>query len=179
VRKCFEPLAELPLQFDLFPQARHMQADHLQRREAAPVQAVADFLQREAKLAQRQHLLQAGDIGACVEAVSRLGVQRRLQQANLVVMVQRADRKTRPPGQLTHLQGLKLNGDSPGRRPWQQGLRRHGTASRYVRVKGKVARKVDSRREVSCREKRIRSRAKGDKRTEVLGRGDSRCGHGQ
>src|SRR5262249_55035669 len=82
-------------------------------------------------------------------------VQRRLQQANLVVMVERTDRKTCPPGQLTHLQGLKLHGDSPGRRPLQQGLRRHGTASRYVRVKGKFAKKVDSRREVSCREKPV------------------------
>ena len=118
-----------------------MKADHLQRREVEPVQAALDLLQGEAQLPQREHLLQAGDIGSRVEAVSRLGVQRRLQQANLVVMVERTDRKTRPPGQLTHLQGLKLHGDSPGRRPWQQGLRRHGTASRYVRVKGKVAKK--------------------------------------
>ena len=53
--------------------------------------------------------LKAGDIGACVEAVSRLGVQRRLQQADLVVVVQRADRQTRPPGQLTDLQAVEAH----------------------------------------------------------------------
>src|SRR5262249_43291369 len=63
------------------------------------------------------HLLQAGDISGRVEAVSRVGVQRRLQQANLVVMVECAHRKPGSLGQFTHLQGLKLHGDSPGRRP--------------------------------------------------------------
>ncbi len=93
-----------------------MKADHLQRREVGPVQAGADLFQREAELPQREHLLQASDISGRVEAVSRVGVQRRLQQANLVVMVECAHRKPGSLGQFTHLQGLKLHGDSPGRR---------------------------------------------------------------
>src|SRR5215475_12246915 len=108
-----------------------MKADHLQRSEAGPVEAVADFLQREAKLAQRQHLLQASNIDGGVEPVSRLGVQRRLQQANLVVMVKRTDRKTRALGQLTHLQGLKFHSDSSAGVPCNWGydsmLRPHVT----------------------------------------------------
>src|SRR5262245_11837473 len=112
-----------------------MKADHLQRREVGPVQAIADLLQGEAELSQRKHLLQAGDIGGRVETVSRLGVQRRLQQANLVVMVEGAYRQPRSLGQFTHLQCFKLHGDSPGQRPRKKWLRRNGTASRYVRVK--------------------------------------------
>src|SRR5262249_5212613 len=62
---------------------------------------------------QRRHCVKWGGIGGSVGPISRLGVQRRLQQANLVVVVERTDRKTRPPGQLSHLQGLKLHGDPP------------------------------------------------------------------
>src|SRR5262249_38679942 len=97
---------------DLFPQARDVKADHLQWREAGPVQAVADLLQGEAELPQREYLLQAGDVGACVEAVSHLGVQRRRQQANLVVMGGGAYREPGSLGQFTHLQGLRLHGES-------------------------------------------------------------------
>src|SRR5262249_7588157 len=85
----------------------------LHRREAGPVQAVADLLQREAQLPQRQHLLQAGDVAGRVETVPRPGVQRRPQQAALVVVGQRADRQPRPPRQLPPLQGLEPHGDLP------------------------------------------------------------------
>src|SRR5262249_58275734 len=94
-------------------QAREMKANHLQRRETRPVQAVANLLQRETKLPQRDHLLQAGDVASRVEAVARLGVQRRFQQTDLVVVVKRADGQSRPPRQLTHLQGLRWHGRPP------------------------------------------------------------------
>src|SRR5262249_57319890 len=74
-------------------------------------------------------------------------------------MVECAHRKPGSLGQFTHLQGLKLHGDSSGRRPRKKWLRRHGTASRYVRVKSKVAKKVDSRREAWCRERTVQSRS--------------------
>jgi hypothetical protein len=83
----FEPRAQPPLQLDLFPEARDVEADHLQRGEARPVQAVPDLLQREAELPQRQHLLQAGDVGCGVEPVSRRGVQARPEQADRVAWV--------------------------------------------------------------------------------------------
>ena len=157
----FEPLAQPPLHLDLFPQARDVEADHLQRREAGPVQAVADLLQREAELPQRQHLLQAGDVAGRVEAVSRLGVQRRLQQADLVVMVQRADGQARPPRQLAHLQGLEPHGDPSCRRLREQRPRRNGTTSRYVRIKGSLAKK----REEKAAERRLRE---GSRRTAAI-----------
>src|SRR5262249_61750418 len=110
-----------------------------------------DVHQVEAKLSQRQHLLQAGGIAACVEAVSRLGVQRWLQQTNLVVMVERTDRKARPPGQLTHLQGLKLHGDSPGAASERMTTTTwYGLTQREGQEQDRE-KKVDSWRETLCR----------------------------
>ncbi len=60
----------------------------------------------EAELPEREHLLEPRDVGGRVEPVPRLGVQRRPQQADLVVMVQRADGQPRPLRQLADLQRL-------------------------------------------------------------------------
>ena len=84
---------------------------------------------------------EAGDVVRGVETVPRLGVQRRFEQADLVVMVQRADGQPRPPRQLTHLQGLEAHGEPSCRRLREQCPRRHGTTSRYVRIKGNCAKK--------------------------------------
>jgi hypothetical protein len=95
----FEPLAQLPLRLNLLPQAREVKADDLQRRD---------------------HLLQSGDVAARIEAVSRLGVQRRPQQADLVVVMERADGQPRPPRQFPHLQGLESHGEPFCWRPREQ-----------------------------------------------------------
>jgi hypothetical protein len=73
-----------------------------------------------------------------------------------LVMVKRADRKTRPPGQLTHFQSFKMHGNFPGPRPRKGWLRSHGTASRYVRVNSKISKitgllaQSDWRRDLNC-----------------------------
>ena len=59
VMPLLEAQAQFLLQPDLFPEASDVASDHLQRREALPVQAVADLLQREAELPQRDDLLAA------------------------------------------------------------------------------------------------------------------------
>jgi hypothetical protein len=87
----FEPLAQLPLRLktQYCSRRREVKADDLQRRD---------------------HLLQSGDVAARIEAVSRLGMQRRPQQADLVVVMERADGQPRPPRQFLHLQGLESLG---------------------------------------------------------------------
>ena len=62
---------------------------------------------------QVNNKVQAGDIAGRIEAVSRLGVQRRFEQADVVVVVQRADGQPRPPRQLPHLQSLESHGNPP------------------------------------------------------------------
>jgi hypothetical protein len=123
----------VPLQLHLLAEPRHMEADHPQGREVRPVQAGGDLVEREAELPQRDDLLQAGDVGRRVQAVSRPRVQRRPEQADLVVAVQRPDRQPGPPRQLSHLQRLEPHGKAS--------CRCNGTTSRNVRIKGEKSQK--------------------------------------
>src|SRR5207237_1030480 len=82
-----------------------------QRRMVRPIETGADLLQGQTELPQRHDLLQARDVARRVEAMARLRVQRRLEQADRVVVVQRADRQARAPCQLAHLERLETHGD--------------------------------------------------------------------
>jgi hypothetical protein len=70
-----------------------------------------DLVQGEAELPQREHLLQTRDVVCRVQAIPCLGVKRRLQQTDRVVMVQRTDGLPRPLCQFAYLQGLEAHGD--------------------------------------------------------------------
>src|SRR5262249_50253727 len=137
-----EPLAQSALAFDLPAQSGDMKANALERREAGPVQAVPDLVQGKAELPQRDHLLQAGDVAGRVEAMARLRVQRRLEQADRVVVMERADGQPGPLRQVPHFQRLEPHDDSSCRHPRKPRSRGNDTTSRYVRIKGCLAKKT-------------------------------------
>src|SRR5262245_29235457 len=66
-------------------------------------------------------------------------------------MVERADGQARPPRQFPDLQGVKRHGNLPRRRPRDLWPRPKDTTSRYVRFKGKIGKKWNSRKECSAR----------------------------
>ena len=58
----FEPAGERARVLDLVAELCEVESHDFERRVRGLVEAVADFLEREAELAERQNLLQAGDV---------------------------------------------------------------------------------------------------------------------
>lgn len=84
-------------------QPRGVQLDHPVGREAGAVEARLDLLQSKPQGAQRDDPLQAQHVFGGVEPVPAPRPARRREQPDLLVVVQRAHRKTRPIRQLPHL----------------------------------------------------------------------------
>src|SRR5690242_14371777 len=72
---------------------------------------------------------------------------RQFQQADLVVMVQRADGYAGPPRELANLESVRPHGDPSCGCLGEHRPRRNGTTSRYVRIKGGFEKKEKKSRE--------------------------------
>ncbi|GAC1463473.1 MAG: hypothetical protein NVSMB9_01010 [Isosphaeraceae bacterium] len=83
----FELLAKHPSQVDLLSETLDVDANQLQGREPRRIQAIADLFQREAKLPERENLLQSGDIPRRVESLPRVVAYGGAEQADLIVVV--------------------------------------------------------------------------------------------
>ena len=73
-------------------------SSHLQGGELLAVQAFTDLLQGETDLPQGHDLLQADDLVPPVESMTRFRAPRWHQEADLLVVVERANRDTGAPG---------------------------------------------------------------------------------
>ena len=65
---------------------------------------VPDFLQEKLELAEQQHLLQSLELRLAVKPIPRIGPRRRMQQADVVVMLQRAHANARQLADFMHRQ---------------------------------------------------------------------------
>jgi hypothetical protein len=67
-----------------------------------PLQQSCDLLQRQPEKLQHDDLLEARRVGRPIEAIPGAGAAARLQQAEAVVVMQRADGDAREPSELPH-----------------------------------------------------------------------------
>jgi hypothetical protein len=91
-----EPRTQARAQRHLRVQPLELCADQRARvARAVAVEQRADLAEREAEAAERDDPVQAPDVLVGVQAIARLAAPRRRQQADLVVVMQRADRQAR------------------------------------------------------------------------------------
>src|SRR5690606_16826207 len=112
LRDPFQSAAKELLSPDLFAQPCKVQLEHVQVRgavAATPVQQLADLLQREPELAQREDLLEPRDLLLPVQPVAGAAARGRPQQPDPVVVVQGADGQPGPAGQLADLPVVPLH----------------------------------------------------------------------
>lgn len=99
-----ETFAQTRRLLDLPVEHRDLPCDDRRERRAGLGQVGADVGERQAETTQRLDLVEPGDVVAVVQPVAVVGARRRLEQADRVVVVQRADRQPAAFRQLSDLE---------------------------------------------------------------------------
>ncbi len=103
-----ETLTQASLHVDLLLEPVDMVLDRLFEREVRSVQALANLLEGKPELPQGQDVLQSADVLRPLQPVTGGRMLTRGQQADLVVIVQGANRQSGCLGQLPYAEGFAL-----------------------------------------------------------------------